>query len=260
MAQADTPRDGAPRGGLAHWLRDEALLRVRRHPWLFLPAIRWRQRRGQNRAVRLPDAHTTLVIEGFFRSANHYAQAALQLARNEQQDAMRLAGMSHAPAVVIHGCRHELPTLILVRGPRDVALSNYLKHPHTTLAHTLRGYIDFHERILPWRARYIVATFEQVTRDMNPVIDQLNARFALDLNHLPPPEEASALLAARLGGDKLRKRPLQGAAVADLPTPEKQRAKDDARAHLETPALRALLNRAEQACERFLNETHAIGA
>ncbi|MFW6059153.1 MAG: hypothetical protein ACODAQ_03175 [Phycisphaeraceae bacterium] len=256
QASSTTPEPTAspapPRLSPVQCLRDEALLRVRRHPWLFLPAIRLSHRLGRNRALILPDARTDLVVEGFFRSANHYVETALRLA---QHDDIRLACKSHAAAVVIHACRRGLPTLILVRDPRAVTLSNHLKHPRTTLAHTLRGYIDFHQRILPHRQRFVVATFEQVTHDLNPVIDQLNARFDLQLRRLPPPEETARLLAQRMGGDTLRRRPLQGAAVADLPTPEKDRAKEAARARLEAPSLRPLLERAEAVHEQFLRET-----
>ena len=230
-------------------LRNECLLRLRRHPALFFPLIRHRQARGHNRALKLPDAQTDVLIEGYFRCANHYAVGAMRLAHGES---LRVAGHSHAPAVVKRACALGVPVILLIREPVAVTLSNLLKHPTMTPGYTLRGYVDFYKQVLPLHEQVVIGAFDEVTANFNAVIDRLNARFRTSFQHVPDNEQTLEALGKQRPGPADPQRPLSGPGVADLPTPQKEQAKADARARLEHPRLQPLIQRAQDLYRRYL--------
>jgi hypothetical protein len=119
-------------------------------------------------------AATELVIEGYPRSANTFSAFAFQLA---QPRPVRIAHHLHAPAQIIAAARRGVPALVLVREPRDSAISIAIRDPHVSLAQALDAYRRFHEAILPHRDSCHVALFEDVTGDYGRVVDALNAKF-----------------------------------------------------------------------------------
>ncbi len=117
---------------------------------------------------------TEVVIEGFQRSANSFVDTAFKLANGWDT---RVASHLHAPALVRWAVRHRIPTLLLVRSPRDVVPSYVQYFPFVTAKTALREYIDFHSRVLPVLDDVFVATFEQVTTDLGAVMQRFNERF-----------------------------------------------------------------------------------
>jgi hypothetical protein len=139
------------------------------HPSVALPLQRLR-RRGE---VLAED--TEVVIESFPRCASSFAVAAFRLA--QEPHASRIAHHTHAPAQVLAAVRRGVPTLVLIRAPEDAVLSHVIHTPSLTPAASLRGYVRFHEPLLPHRDGFVVATFDQVVSDFGAVIERLNARF-----------------------------------------------------------------------------------
>jgi hypothetical protein len=121
---------------------------------------------------------TELVIEGYPRSGNTFAVAALQFAQRRR---LTIARHTHYPAQVIEGVRRRLPTLVLVRAPVDAAASLVIREPVISLQVALKRYIRFYARVHRYRTGYVVATFPQVTENYGPVIERLNRAFGLDL-------------------------------------------------------------------------------
>ena len=227
---------------------------ARRRPALFFPLARHWQRRGRLQPVHLLDARTDLVVEGFFRSGNTYAAHAIALASG---DRLRLAYHSHAAATIKRAARRGVPILVLIRHPADAVTSNALKHDYVPMRQSLRAYINFYRAVLPWRAHFVAATFEQATGDINAVIERLNARFALELSPLPDDPATQQTLTDRLHAPQARHladRP----GKADLPSEAKERAKQTERRRLDQPALRPWRDAAEAIHHRFLHETGLI--
>jgi hypothetical protein len=81
------------------------------------------------------------------------------------------------PAQVLEGVRRGLPTMVLIRHPKDAVLSHVIHTPALTVEDSLRGYIRFHEPLLRPSDGFVVGTFEEVTQDFGVVIDRLNHRF-----------------------------------------------------------------------------------
>ncbi|HXF73209.1 MAG TPA: hypothetical protein VNO79_11435 [Actinomycetota bacterium] len=120
------------------------------------------------------DPGTDLVVEGFPRSGNSLAVAAIAAA---QPGPIRIAHHTHAPANVLRALALGLPTLLVIRDPDEAALELVLAKPFLSLRGALLGYARFHEPLLAHRDRFVVATFEQVHGDLAGVVRRLNARF-----------------------------------------------------------------------------------
>ncbi len=142
---------------------------VARYPALALPIQRVR-RRGE---VLGPD--TEIVIESFPRSASSFAVAAFRLA--QEPHASRIAHHTHAPAQVIAAVRRGVPALVLIREPEEAVLSHVIYTPGLSPEASLRGYVRFHEPLLPYRHGFVVGLFEEVVSDFGAVIARVNARF-----------------------------------------------------------------------------------
>jgi len=161
---------------------------VGRYPWPALAAARWR---GHGEPL---GRDTQLVIEGYPRSANTLAVAAISGA---QPRPIRVAHHVHAPGHVIAAVRRGLPTLVLVREPEEAVVELVLLKPALTIGQTLRGYVRFYAPLLPHRHGFVVATTEEVAADLAAVVRRLNARFGTSF--VEPAATDEAVEAARQG-------------------------------------------------------------
>lgn len=142
---------------------------VAKHPALALPVQRVRKR-GE---VLRED--TQIVIESFPRCASSFAVAAFRLAQEPLPSV--IAHHTHTPAQVLAAVRRGVPTLVLVRAPEDAVLSHVIHTPSLTPKVSLRGYVRFHEPLLPHRNGFVVGLFDEVITDFGTVIERVNARF-----------------------------------------------------------------------------------
>lgn len=129
----------------------------------------------QSANTALLAADTELVIEGFPRCANSFAEAAFRLA---QPRPVRLAHHAHAAAHVLAAVRARVPTLVLIREPDRAVASLIARNPEVYRPQDCyREYIDFYTRIRPAAAGFVVADFAEATGDFGAVIARINACF-----------------------------------------------------------------------------------
>jgi hypothetical protein len=153
-----------------------------RHPATAMPLARLR---GEGELV---DDGTDLLIESYPRCASSFALAAFNLAQRPKT--YRVAHQTHAAGHVIEAVRRGVPALVLLREPEDVVVSNMIRHPGRTVADLLRGYLRFHEPLMPYRDRLAVGTFAEVTGGrMNLVIRRINGRFGTSFVEFEATEE-----------------------------------------------------------------------
>ena len=130
-------------------------------------------------ARRYPFSHmrvtpnTQVCIEGFPRSANSYAVVAFKLANPQVPIAHHL----HVPAQILEAVRRNIPTVLVIRHPRECVASFMVFQRSERPAPYLKAYIRFHQAVLPVVERVVVADFQQVVTNINGVIAALNARF-----------------------------------------------------------------------------------
>ena len=156
-------------------------------PGVYLPTARWKHRRAINTIAARegtepnPDAspppmgaNIELVVEGFPRSANSFAIAAIRRAEDRP---LTIAHHQHVPAQIVAGARVGVPTILLIREPDAAVLSYVIRQPFLTLGQALRHYVRFYKRALPYKEAVVVATFDEVTNDFGAVMHRLNEKF-----------------------------------------------------------------------------------
>jgi hypothetical protein len=117
---------------------------------------------------------TDVLIEGFPRSANSFSVAAFAM---PQRRPMVIAHHTHAPGHVIRAIQLGVPAIVLIREPRDSILEYLLLRPTLEVADVMRGYERFYRCLLPYRGRFVVGPFPEVTTDFGAVMRRLNERF-----------------------------------------------------------------------------------
>ena len=156
-------------------------------PSIYLPVARWKHRRAilaiasREGTAPNPDASpppvgpgTELVVEGFQRSANSFAIAAI---RSAEDRPLAIAHHQHVPAQIVAGVRRGIPTVLLIRDPDAAVLSYVIQQPFLTMRQSFRHYIRFYKRVLSVKDAVVVATFEDVTGDFGAVMKRLNHKF-----------------------------------------------------------------------------------
>jgi hypothetical protein len=128
---------------------------------------------------------TDLLIESFPRSASSFALAAFNLAQEPAR--LKVAHHTHAPGHVIAAIRLGVPALVLVRDPEGAVVSSVIRHPGRTCAGVLRGYVDFHEPLLPYRDDLVAGSFAEVVGgEVGRITRRVNARFGTAFAEFEP--------------------------------------------------------------------------
>jgi hypothetical protein len=142
--------------------------RVWDRPTLVLPAAR---RFGHGVVV---DDRTDLVVEGFPRSGNSLAVAAIAAA---QPEPIRVAHHLHAPAHVLEAVRRRKPVLLAIREPRAAADALVESKPFLTPGDAVAAWVRFHEPLVPVVDSIVVATFDAIHEELAGVVERVNERF-----------------------------------------------------------------------------------
>jgi hypothetical protein len=241
---------------------DENLVALRLEKWLQIhaggnPAVFFslyrllRTRKDLARAVT-PD--TKLVIEGFPRSGNSFARRAFIMAGNEKE---RIAHHLHVPAQVVRAARWRIPTLVLIRKPRDAVLSLVIRDP-ISVDQALRYYLSFYETAEKYRDAYVLGLFEEVTEDFGRVIQRINDKFGTTFSLFNHDEENVSQVFAGMEtharqkyGERLWERKVQ------RPSAARERMKHEIEYDLENPKRRKLIAEAEAVYDRLTNPVSA---
>ncbi|WP_454061660.1 hypothetical protein [Candidatus Nitrospira salsa] len=140
------------------------------YPSIILPLLSLKEKNRQ----RLVRADSHIVIEGFPRSGNTFAVAAFAIS---QPHPLHIATHLHLSGQVIKAAQLKVPTLLLIRNPKDAVSSLVIRDPHISILHGLKYYIKFHLALLPFRNSFLTVTFEEATTDFGQVVSRLNEKF-----------------------------------------------------------------------------------
>lgn len=206
------------------------------HPELFFPLI---QLKSTSRKLAV-GKHTELVIEGFPRSANSFAVGAFKAA---QLNPVSVATHLHAPAQIILAARKNIPTLVLIRRPTDAVVSlrsldlevNSSKPSRArnfNVEHLLKNYIHFYTSIMPYKDKYVLGCFEEVTSNFGSVIKRINERYNTNFALFEHTEESM-------------KKVFQGQGIHAAPSSKRQEIKAIVSQEIETSKAKALVSEAE---------------
>ena len=215
-------------------------------PYLWDVAMRVRPSKNATLARR----DTAIVIEGFLRSGNTFSVAAFQIANGTEPHVGRhLHGAPH----VLRAVRLGLPTLVLIRQPRDAVLSYLVRRATLTPHDAVLEYLDFYRTAWPVRDRFVVGLFDRVTSDFGAVLEQVNQRFGTSFQRYDPTPENEAR-AFRLV-EEMNRLETGGEVVESLvgrPSAERSRRKQELEALLDRPKTAARLRDAEILFQRYV--------
>ena len=221
------------------------------HPAVYFGLYRiLRPRQDLSRATT-PDK--LVVIEGFPRSGNSFARRAFIMAQGETFDVTRIAHHLHVPAQVIRAARWRIPTVLLIRRPKDAVLSLVIRDP-ISVDQALRYYISFYEAVEGYRDSYVLGLFEDVTGDFGRVIERLNERFGTTFSPFRHDEESVNELFA---GMETQARKKYGEALwerkVQRPAAVREKIKDEIEYESSNPKRKKLIARAEALYDRLTN-------
>jgi hypothetical protein len=145
----------------------------------------------------------------------------------------------------------RIPTLVLIRRPRDAVLSFAVWDP-ISVDQALRYYISFYETSEKYRDAYVLGLFEEVTEDFGQVMKRMNDRFGTTFSLFRHDEENVSKLFAGMEeqarkkyGETLWERKVQ------RPAADRERIKDEIEYDLENPKRKKLIARADAVYERL---------
>jgi hypothetical protein len=231
------------------WLEKWLQIHAGGNPTVFFGLYRLlRTSKDLKRAVT-PDKQ--VVIEGFPRSGNSFARRAFIMAQDETFDVTSIAHHLHVPAQVVRAAQLRIPTLVLIRKPKDAVLSLVIRDP-ISVDQALRYYISFYETSEKYRDAYVLGLFEEVTEDFGEVIKRMNDKFGTTFALFHHDEENVSKLFAGMEtharkkyGESLWERKVQRPAAA------RERIKDEIEYDLESPKRKKLIARAEAVYDRL---------
>lgn len=218
---------------------------LRMYPRLYLPLAR---RLGAGEPF---GGDTGFVMEGFPRSGNTFSSAAFGISKTTEWP--HVAHHRHAPAQVIAAARRGVPALVLVRKPEEAILSFVIQQPRVSIRQALRAYVRFYRPLLPYRDRFVAATFDEVMTDFGAVTRKVNDRFGTTFDVFEHSEE-NVRRCLEMIEDENRLRWGSGLDLemkGAFPTDARTRMKDGLRAAYRAPGLRRLRAHADRLYETF---------
>jgi hypothetical protein len=223
------------------------------HPAIYFSLYRLLRTRQNLKGVVTPDK--LLVIEGFPRSGNTFARRAFIMAQGERFDKTRIAVHFHVPAQVIRAARWRIPTLVVIRKPKDAVLSFVIRDP-ISVDQALKYYISFYKTVEKYRDAYVLGLFEEVTEDFGQVIKRINDKFGTTFSLFRHDEENVSKVFA---GMETRARKVYGDETLLLerrvarPSAARERIKHEIEYELDNPKRIKLIAEAEAVYDRLTN-------
>lgn len=163
---------------MRHLLRS----RIDTHPTVYLTLCHIRLKTRQLTISK----DMEIVIKSFPCSANIFAVAAFIFI---QEQLMKIICHLHVPVQVVKVVRREIFCMVLIRKPRDAVLSLLVREPHISAEQALKDYIRFYRTVVPYRDKFVVGRFEEVTTKFGKVIRRVNARFGTNFKPFEHTEE-----------------------------------------------------------------------
>ncbi len=174
------------------------------------------------------------------------------MAQSENVDQKRIASHLHVPAQVVQAARWQIPTLVLIRRPRDAVLSFALWDP-ISVDQALRYYISFYETVEKYRDAYVLGLFEEVTEDFGQVIKRINDKFGTTFSLFRHDEENVSKVFVDMDTYARKKYGETLLLERKVPRPSavKERIKQEIEYDLENPKRKKLIAEAEAVYNRL---------
>lgn len=235
-------------------IKNRAQLYVGERPAIFYKYYRLKQEfasKTEVRGRRMVQPTTQLVIEGFPRSANTFAVWAF---RQAQPEDVQVAHHFHYPAQVVRAAQWQIPTLVLIREPKEAVISLVMRDPQASLEQALRHYVSFYQTVAQYRDACVLGAFEEVIQDYGAVIERVNSRFGTHFAMFDHTEENVRQVFFRI--EERHRSRNEGTIVETRiarPSSAKQEMRRKVKRELDVPSRRKVLTEATAVYEGLTN-------
>ena len=188
-------------------------IKLKTYPWFFLPIARLRE----DRKKRVVTSKTDIVIDGYWRSGNHFATYAFILSQHKPTI---VAHHFHASSQIILAVRWGVPAVLLLRNPVDAVSSATIFIGKTDPRPLLRCYNIFYNSLLHLRDRIIVSDFPKTVKNFGSVINRVNERYQRDFIPYKSTHKENRMVERVIRNEHLKN---MGAEFRTLPLPSKKR-------------------------------------
>ena len=214
---------------------------IRSYPFFHLPMARrkWERWKKSKQLDESPseviNQETSVVVDGFPRSGNSFLVALLKVS---QASSLKFSHHLHSAAHIKEGVRRNLPTIVILRDPREAVLAYVAYDQNVPLKESLRDWISFYRQVLKLDSRrYIIANFKDFVEDGNKVIVNAEDRFPGVFSRIDHGvDEVQAKEYLKQHSEKL----FSGISYS-LPSAKRSAVKDRVRPQLDADPCRALL-------------------
>lgn len=195
---------------------------------------------------------TELILEGYPRSANAYAEWAFRYANG---DDVRIAVRMHSPRAVRFGVEHAIPTIVLIRRPLDAVASWLQYKPGLKAERAFWRYALYYEHVYPLRHDVVIADFDEVVADFGAVIKRCNEHYGTSFVPYSGDDEAEAWVREHIerawAYDETGETPEHR---VPRPSNDRHAAKDLLEGVVDDPRVAKAMRSAERMWERFACE------
>jgi hypothetical protein len=194
------------------------------------------------------DENHHLFILGFPRSSNTYCGHYL---RATQPAGFKVLFQLHFPPLAIEALRREVPHIMVIRNPRESALSFAILLGKGVAAQ-LDYYIDYHRSLLAYRDRLFVVRFEDSTTRFRAVLEEARRRFSIQLDLSMSAEESETRTRDAIRAQALHEDGTVNLRYYNLPSEERAQIARGLESQFLEPRVAARLRAAEALHQRFL--------
>lgn len=127
----------------------------------------------------LVNKKTDIVIEGFWRSGNHFAVHAFLFSQKKQ---MVVAHHFHASAQIKMAVKLNIPAIILIRNPYDCIASSLVFDPNKNPLFFIKYYKVFYSSLETIKHKCIVSDFKNTTENFDKIIELVNRKYNSDFD------------------------------------------------------------------------------
>lgn len=154
-------------------LKHYALRYIWKRPLLYQAVQRIRSRGD------VLDPNYDILFDGFPRSGNTFGSLMIL---ESQQNRLKVITHRHTPPPFLRAVEMNKPACLTLRCPLN-AITSWVIYTNRSIRSVIQYYLDFYQILLPYRAQFLVLPFFVITEDFPLVIQLINARFDMNLEH-----------------------------------------------------------------------------
>lgn len=140
---------------------------------------------------KLATINKALVVEGFPRSGNTFLSDFLLVT---QSPSFRFAHHTHLIENVMLGIDNNLPAVVIMRNPLD-AIASFVIYSEKSVEFAIDKWLRFYAEAERLDSRALLVSFETITANPVRIIEELNAKFQINLD--VPSSESAAMAATK---------------------------------------------------------------